>query len=133
MGPSRNDAVEKSCETRAGGDVRALRPFARADLAGVGLHARHFEASVGADHRDAVSIHSDDLAELAGDPLRALGWHRLCVENLDGLAIEGGPGGRRRVAAADQPVDLLPRFAPVDLGIAGAAAAFVGGLRLVLL
>ena len=30
------------------------------------------------------------------------------------LAVERGPGAGRRIAAADQPVDLLPRLAPVD-------------------
>ena len=49
------------------------------------------------------------------------------------LPFERRPGARRRIAAADQPIDLPPRLAPVDAGVVGAAAALVGRLRLVLL
>ena len=66
-------------------------------------------------------------------PFGSLRGHRLGVEDLHGLAVERRPGAGRRIAAADQPVDLLPRLAPVDVGVAGAAAAFVGRLRFVLL
>ena len=45
-------------------------------------------------------------------------------------SVVQAPG--RRIAAADQPVDLLPRLAPIDMRVVGAAAAFVGRLRLIL-
>ena len=70
---------------------------------------------------------------LAGDALRVLRRQRLGVEDLQRLAVERRPGAGRRIAAADQAVDLLPRLAPVDVRIVGAAAAFVGRLRFVLL
>ena len=65
-------------------------------------------------------------------PFGILRRQRLGVEDLHGLAVERRPGAGRRIAAADQAIDLLPRLAPVDLGVVGAAAAFVGRLRLVL-
>src|SRR5690348_10095190 len=61
-----------SCEDRAFLDAGALGPFAGADLAGIGLHTRDLETSVRADHRDAVRVDRDDLAELAGDAFRVL-------------------------------------------------------------
>ncbi len=99
-------------------------------LAVGGLHAGDLEAAVGADDGKAVGFDGDDLAELAGDALGVLRRQRLGVENLQRLAVEGRPGAGRRVAAADQPVDLLPRLAPIDLGVAGPAAAFISGFRL---
>src|SRR4051812_37797099 len=114
--------------------IGARRPFAGFDLLAFGrLHAGDLEAAVGADDGDAVGFYRDDLAELAGDALRVLRRNGLGVEDLDGLAVERGPGAGRRVAAADQAVDLLPGLAPVDLRVLGLAHAFIGGLRLVLL
>ena len=63
-------------------------------------------------------------------PFGSLAGNGLASKIFSCLAVERGPGAGRRIAAADQPVDLLPRLAPVDLGIAGTAAAFIGGLRL---
>ena len=121
-------------ESRLHRDIRRLRPFAGVDLLAVGgLHAGDLEAAVGADHGEAVGFYRGDLAGLAGDALRVLRRQRLGVENLELLAVERTPGAGRRVAAADQPVDLLPRLAPIDPGVVGAAAAFVGRQRLVLL
>jgi len=57
----------------------------------------------------------------------------LGVEDFQCLAAQRGPGAWRRIAAADQAIDLLPGFTPVDFGVAGAAATFVSRLRLVLL
>src|ERR1043165_5632735 len=119
-----------SCEDRAFPDAGALGPFAGADLRAVGLHARDLEAAVGAHHRDAVRLDRDDLAELAGDALRVLRGKGLGVKDLHRLVAELAPGAGRRIAAADQPVDLLPRLAPVDVRIAGPAAALVGCLAL---
>src|SRR5689334_15398479 len=90
------------------------------------------EAPVRAYDGEAFVIDRNDFTELAGDALRVLGRQRLRVENFHGLAVERGPCAGRRIAAADQAVDLLPRLAPVDFGVAGAASAFIGGLRIVL-
>src|SRR5436305_9939810 len=128
-----NERERVSRENRAFLDAGALGPFAGADLWAVGLHARDLEAPVRAHHRDAVGIDRDDLAELAGDALRARGGKRLRVEDLHRLVAELAPRGRRGIAAADQPVDLLPGLAPVDVRIAGTAAALVGRLALILL
>src|SRR5947209_20112981 len=76
----RNDGVRMSCKTRALFDVRALGPFAGADLGAVGLHTRDLEAAVGAHDRDALCVDRDNLAELAGDAFRILRRHRLRVE-----------------------------------------------------
>src|SRR5476649_1192912 len=93
--------------------------FAGVDLLSpFGLHAGDLEAAVGADDGEAVGFDRDDLAQLAGDALGVLGRQRLGVENLKLLAVERGPRARRRIAAADEPVDLLPWLAPVDLGVA---------------
>src|ERR1043165_2661897 len=122
-----------SCEDRAFPDAGALGPFAGADLRAVGRHASDLEAAVGAHHRDAVGLDRDDLAELPGDALRTGGGEGLRVEDLHRLVAELAPRAGRGIAAADQPVDLLPGFAPVDVGVAGAAAAFIRGLRFILL
>ncbi len=66
-------------------------------------------------------------------PLGSLAGSGLASKIFSVLPSSVRPGAGRRIAAADQAVDLLPRLAPVDLGVAGAAAAFVGRLRLVLL
>ena len=114
----------RSTQNRPLGETGGLGPFAGIDLlAAVGLNAGHLDAPVGANHGDAVVLDSDDLAELAGDPLRVLGRQRRYVEYLDRLAVERRPGARRRTAAADERVDLTPGFAPVDARIARAAEA----------
>ena len=66
-------------------------------------------------------------------PFGVFRWQRLGVEYPELLAAERGPGAGRRIAAADQAIDLLPGLAPVDLGVVGAAASLVGRLRRVLL
>ena len=66
-------------------------------------------------------------------PLGSRAGSGLASKILSLLAVEHGPGAGRRIAAADQPVDLLPRLAPIDLGVVGAAEAFVGRLGFVLL
>ena len=101
-------------------------------LPSAGLNARDLEAAVGANHGEAVAVDGDDLAHLAGDALGVFGRQRLGVEDFHGLAVELRPGAGRRIAAADQPVDLLPRLAPVDMRIVGAAAAFIGRFGFVL-
>src|SRR2546421_174808 len=113
----------------------ARSPESISPIRGYGFRARPCEPSQNdAVERSCESCAGRDvLAELAGDALWALGGYRLGVEDLDRLAVERGPGPGRRIAAADQPVDLLPRLAPVDLGVAGAAAAFVRGFRFILL
>src|SRR5579871_3297056 len=124
----------KSCEPGFHRESDGCRPFAGFDLlAAVGLHAGDLEAPIGANHGEAVRLDRDDLAELAGDPLRVLGGQRLGIEYFELLAVERGPGAGRRIAAADQAIDLLPGLAPVDLGVLRTAAAFISGRRLVLL
>ena len=72
------------------------------------LHARHLEAAIGADDGETVGLDCDDLADLAGDAFGVLGRQRLGLEDLQRLAVERGPGAGRRIAAADQLIDLLP-------------------------
>jgi hypothetical protein len=111
---------QSSGEARFDGEVGGLRPFAGVDLLAVGgLHARDLEAPIGADDGEAVAFDRDDFANLAGDAFRILRRQRLGVEDLQLLAVERGPGAGRRIAAADQPVDLLPRLAPVDRALSG--------------
>src|SRR5262249_9944823 len=103
------------------------------DLLAVGrLHARNFDTSVGANDRKAVRLERNDFAELAADPFRVFRRQRLGVENLYLLAVERRPGTGRRIAAADQPIDLFPGFATVDPGILGAATALIGGFGFLL-
>ena len=66
-------------------------------------------------------------------PLGSLAGSGLASKILTVLPSSVHPGAGRRIAAADQRIDLPPGLAPVDLGVAGTAAAFVGGLRFVLL
>src|SRR3954469_7784425 len=131
-GGSRNAA--RLCEPRLDGDAGRLRPFAGFDLFAVGgLHPGDLEAPVGTDHGEAIRFHRRDVTGLAGDALGVLRGQWLGVENLKLLAVERRPGAGCGVAAADEPVDLLPGLAPVDLGVVGPAAAFVGRLGFVLL
>src|SRR5215468_1086951 len=102
-------------------------------LASVGLNTRDLEAAVGANHRKSVGVDGNDLAKLPADALWVLGRQRLGVEDLESRAAQRSPGTGRGVAAADKAIDLLPRLAPIDLRVAGAAATFVSRLRLVLL
>src|SRR5579864_6381272 len=58
------------CESGLGLEIDRLRPLAGFDLLAVGgLHARHLEAPVGADHGEAVGVDGCDFAEFAGNPL----------------------------------------------------------------
>src|SRR5262249_15521745 len=124
---------DSSREPRTGRKVGGFRPVASSKLRPVGLDAQHFEASIGADDREAVGLDRDDLAHLAGDAFGIARRQRLGLEDLERLAAEIGPCAGSRIAAAYQAVDLLPWAAPVDMGIVGSTTAFVGGLRLVLL
>src|SRR6202050_1955022 len=120
------------CESDLGLEIDRFRPLAGFDLLAVGgLHACNLEAPIGADHGKTVGFDHGDFADLAGDTFWILRRQRLGVEDFQLLAVERGPGARRRIATADQAVDLLPRLAPVDPGIVGPAAAFVGGLGFV--
>ena len=113
-------AVETESRAAGGELWRLADEFAGVDLlAAGGLNARDLEAAVGADDRKAVGLDRDDLADLAGDAFRVFGGQRLGVENLQRLAVERRPGAGRRIAAADQAIDLLPGLAPVDLRVAG--------------
>src|SRR5215831_11519803 len=100
----------ESGESRAGGGVGGLEPLAGVDLLAIGgLHARDLEATIGADNNETIGFERDDLAHLAGDALGVLGGDRLGVEDPELLAVDRRPGAGRGIAAADEPVDLLPR------------------------
>src|SRR6185369_6460316 len=124
----------RSGKARAGRDLGGRCPLARAGLlAAGGLDARDLEAPVGANDGEAVAVDGDDLTEFAADAFGILRRQRLGVEDAQLHTVDGRPGTRRRIAAADQPVDLLPRLAPVDAGVVGSALAFVSRLQMVLL
>src|SRR5580765_374071 len=98
------------------GDICGFRPFAGVNFLAVGrLDARDLEAAVGADNGKAVRFDGGDLTELAANAFRILRWDGLGVKNSQLLAVECRPGAGRRIATADEPVDLLPRLTPVDL------------------
>src|SRR5215468_1557136 len=123
-----------SGEARSGGELGSGSKLAGTDFRAVGrLYAHDADAPVGAHDGESVGIDRDDLAHLAGDPLGIARGQRPGVEDLQLLAIEVGPRAGRRIAAADEVVDLAPRLAPVDMGIVSAAAALIGRLLLVLL
>ena len=123
----------ESREPRFDREIGGFGPLAGFDFLAVGgLHARDLEAPIGANHGEAVRFDHSDFAELAADSLRVFRRQRLGVEYFQLLAVERRPRARRGIATADQPVDLLPRFAPIDFGIVGAAAAFVGRFGLIL-
>src|SRR5262245_8178639 len=123
-----------SAEPRSRGELCARDEFTGSDLGAVRrFHAQDLDAAIGADDGEAVGAHLDDLPELARDSLGVAGRQRFDVEDLQGLAIERRPRTGRRVAAADQRIDLAPRLAPVDAGIVSCAAALVRGERVILL
>src|SRR5215472_8064539 len=102
-------------------------------LAVEGLDASNFEAPVGAHDFEAVGFHRDDLAQLSADALRVLGWQRLGIEDLQGLAGQHRPRARCWIATTDQAIDLYPGFPPIDARIVGTTPALVSGLRFILL
>src|SRR3954453_18115753 len=116
---------ESSCEACLHSDVRGLRPFAAANLWSIGLHARDLDAAVGAHNGEAVGVDRGDLAIFAADALGVFRRDRLGVENLHRLAVERRPGAGRRIAAADEWIDLPPGLAPVDAGYVGGGAGLV--------
>src|SRR5262245_4094654 len=119
-------STANSCEPRANGKLGGGYEFAGCDLrAVVSLDAQNLEAAVGADDREALGRHLDDLAHLAPDAFRVHRRQRLGLEDLQRVAVQRGPGAGRRIAAADQPVDVLPGPAPVDVGVVGTAAALI--------
>src|SRR5262249_17332076 len=74
-----------------------------------------------------------DLAHLAADALGIARGQGLGLEHLQRLALERRPRAGRRIAAADEIVNLPPGLAPVDAGIVAPAAALIGCLRVILL
>src|SRR4029078_5809923 len=91
--------------------------FSGADLlAAFGLHAGNLEAAVGANDGDAVGFDRNHFTERGGNSLRIARGHRLRVENLELGAVQGRPGARRGIAAADQTVEMIPRLAASCLG-----------------
>ena len=62
----------------------------------------------------------------------AASWMLPNIEQLQSLAVEQRPSTRRRIAAADQVVDLVHVAGPVDLRLRLADDALVASRRLVL-
>jgi hypothetical protein len=101
--------AEKLAEPRPDGEFGGGRKFAGVDLLTVGgLNAGDLEAAIGADDRKTIALDHDDLAHLAGDAFGVLGRQRLGVENLELFAVERAPSAGRRIAAADQRIELPP-------------------------
>ena len=95
-----------SAEARAGGEIGVFDEVRCADLPAIGgFHAQHSDAAVGADHGEAVIADVDHFADLAGDALGVLGGEGLGFEDLDGLAVDGGPCAGRGVRNPDEFVD----------------------------
>src|SRR5262249_62077623 len=114
------------CEPRSYGELGVGGEFAGRDLGSVGrLHAQNLDAAVGANDGETVGRDLDDLAHLAGNSFGVMRRQGLRFEYLQRLPIQGGPSARRRIAAADEIVDLPPGFAPVDAGIVRPATALV--------
>ena len=63
-------------------------------------------------------------------PFGSFAGSGLASIDLQRLAVDGCPRAGGRIAAADQVVNLPPRFAPVDARVFRAATAFIGGERL---
>src|SRR6516165_10445968 len=134
LGASKESFAGGSREPGAGGEAGRFRPIAAFDLLAVGgLHPRHLESPVGADHGEPVGLDGDDLAHLAAAALGVLRRERLGVEYLQDLAVERGPRAGRRIAATDERIDLPPGLRPVDMGVLRRAAALIGRLAFVLL
>src|SRR5262249_11843743 len=139
-GPWRRWLGSGSYEPRCGVELGGGGEFPGRDLgagralgAVVGLHAQILDAAVGADDGEAVGSDLGDLAHLAADALGVARGQGLGLERLQRLALERRPRAGRRIAAADEIVDLAPGLAPVDAGIVAPAAALIGCLRVILL
>src|SRR5262249_49183230 len=125
---------ECSCKADTRCEPGSGRVFSCSDLAAIGrLHPQDFDAAVGARYREAIGLDGDDLPHLAGNPLWVARRQRFRFEHLEVLAVQRRPRAGRRIASADEIVDLPPRLAPVDAGVIRRAAALIGRLALILL
>src|SRR5258706_11294010 len=123
----------RSAEAGAGGETCGLGEIACGDLAAVGgFDARDPDTAIGADDGETAGVYVDDFAELAADAFGILGGKRLRVEDLERFAVMRRPGAGRRIAAANEIVDLPPGLSPIDLGVLRSAAALIGREALVL-
>src|SRR5579862_2938714 len=101
-------------------------------LAALGLQPEHLDLSALGGDTEAFGAKCRHLADRTLD--RAEGAEPVLsrIEDLDLAATEGRPCAGRRVAAADQVVDVIDVVMPVDAGLGGAAPAFVGRSAFVL-
>src|SRR5215475_11008532 len=133
-GPWRRWLGSGSYEPRCGVELGGGGEFPGRDLgAVVGLHAQKLDAAVGADDGEPVGSDLGDLAHLAADALGVARGQGLGLEHLQRLALERRPRTGRRIAAADEIVNLPPGLAPVDAGIVAPAAALISRLGVLLL
>src|SRR6185503_6606140 len=93
---------------------------------------QHLDVAALRGDLEALRGHVRHGADLAAHVREAPEEDLLRIEDLQRLAAGGGPGARRRVAAADQVVDVVDRLRPVDARFRGAAPALVARVRLVL-
>src|SRR5262249_61866485 len=99
----------------------------------VGITVQNLDAAAGAADSEAVGSDLGDLAHLAADALGIARGQRLGLEHLQRLALERRPRAGRRIAAADEIVNLPPGLAPVDAGVVAPASPLIGCLRVILL
>src|SRR5207244_811123 len=97
----------ESCEPSPDSEFGIGREFSGRDLLTVvRLHAQNLDASIGADDGESVRRNLDDLTHLSPDSFRISRRHRLCLEYLQCVSRKRRPRARRRIAAADEIVNL---------------------------
>ena len=112
--------TKQSCEARALGEPRLLRPISRGHLLSLlGAHPLDEDLAVRGRHLHALVPDPGDLAGLDAPRLGDL----HAVEDGDLGAPPGGPGARRGVAATDQ----VPVLVDVRGGGGGGGGEGVGG------
>src|SRR5690606_29126086 len=104
-----------SPEQGAGADAGGSREFGGAHLLAVLVaQPQHLDLAALRRHPDRVLVDGGNLAHLA-DHVREAAEHDLAgIVDVELLARKRGPGARRRVAAADEVVDLFYGLRPVD-------------------
>src|ERR1700751_2604970 len=106
--------TDDSRKPRFDSDVGGFGPLTGINFLAVGgLNAGDLETSIGADDRDAAGVDGDNLTHLAADALRVFGRHRFRLKDPYDRAIKLRPGAGRRIADANQAIDVLPGPAPI--------------------
>src|SRR5579863_956244 len=125
--------MASSAENRAGGEAGLPAELRRGEfLAVLRAQGEDFDLPALRAHQQTLLPDVGDRADLALDLAEGAREMFARLEHSQLLAVQERPRRRRRIAAADEVVDLVDVIVPVDLSFRVAAPTLVARLRLVL-